>query len=81
MPAIVNKPEQAKSAKKRAAIYMTLTDIFKKNSILKRYYVKTLLVIGIIWTCIDYTRFLTLSLTEVSEQYPFAQAEKSMFLY
>ena len=58
---------------------MTLTDIFSKNSILKRYYFKTLIVIGIVWTFFDYTGFLTLSLIEKSEQYPFTQTEQSIF--
>src|SRR4051812_41042964 len=58
--------------KRRSARFMTLTDIFSKNSILRRYYFKTLLVIGIVWTAFDYSRFLTLSYTEKSEQYPFA---------
>src|SRR5687767_6476722 len=74
------KSDQVKSAKKRRALYMTLTDIFNKNSILKRYYVKTLIVIGIIWTCIDFTRFLTLSITEETKEYPFAESEQSMFI-
>ncbi|MBC7875352.1 MAG: adenylate/guanylate cyclase domain-containing protein [Ferruginibacter sp.] len=59
---------------------MTLTDIFNKNSILKRYYFKTLIVIGIVWTCFDYSRFLTLTMTEKSEQYPFTQSEQSIFI-
>lgn len=57
---------------------MTLTDIFSKNSILKRYYFKTLIVIGIAWTFFDYSRFLTLSFTEKPGEYPFTQAEQGM---
>ena len=76
----MNKTEQLKAAKKRTAVYMTLTDIFNKNSILKRYYVKTLIVIGVLWTCVDFTRFLTLNLTESTEQYPFVEAEQSIFI-
>lgn len=66
--------------KRKLPTYMTLTDIFNKNSILKRYYFKTLLVIGIVWTFFDYSRFLTLTLTEKSEEYPFAQSEQSIFI-
>jgi adenylate cyclase len=66
--------------KLRLPSYMTLTDIFKKNSILKRYYFKTLLVIGIVWTFFDYSRFLTLSLTEKIEQYPFTQSDQAVFI-
>src|SRR5688572_28559718 len=72
-----NEPVAAEKARKRR--FMTLTDIFSKNSILKRYYFKTILVIGIVWTCFDYTRFLTLSFTEKTEEYPFAQTEQSIF--
>src|SRR5687767_2679622 len=75
-----NKSDQPGTRKKRKAVYMTLTDIFNKNSILKRYYVKTLIVIGILWTCIDYTRFLTLSVTEETAQYPFVEAPQSIFI-
>ena len=59
--------------KKRSGRYMTLTDIFNKNSILKRYYFKTLIVIGLIWTFFDFSRFLTMSFTENQAQYPFAE--------
>jgi adenylate cyclase len=58
--------------------FMTLTDIFSKNSVLKRYYFKTLLVIGIVWTCFDYTGFLTLSFTEKTAAYPFTESERGM---
>ncbi len=64
----------------RLPTFMTLTDIFNKNSILRRYYFKTLIVIGIVWTCFDYSRFLTLTLTEKTEQYPFAQSEQGIFI-
>ena len=57
---------------------MTLTDIFSNNSILKRYYFKTLFVIGIVWTCFDYSRFLTLSFTEATGEYPFTQSAEYM---
>jgi hypothetical protein len=60
----------ATGGKRRIPAFMTLTDIFSKNSILKRYYFKTVLVIGIVWTCFDYTRFLTLSFTEKTTEYP-----------
>lgn len=66
--------------KRRAPKFMTLTDIFSNNSILKRYYFKTLIVIGIIWTCFDYFGFLRLSFTEVSDQYPFSDSEQSIFI-
>ena len=59
---------------------MTLTDIFSNNSILKRYYVKTLIVIGVVWTFFDYSRFLALSFTEKSGEYPFTQSERGMFI-
>lgn len=39
-----------------------------------------LAVIGIVWTCFDYSGFLTLSFTEKSEQYPFTQSEQGMFI-
>ena len=67
------------TGKARKRSFMTLTDIFSKNSILKRYYFKTIIVIGIVWTCFDYTRFLTLAFTEKTEEYPFAQTEQSIF--
>ncbi len=67
------------AAKKRSPRFMTLTDIFSKNSILKRYYFKILIVIGIVWTAFDYTRFLTLAFLEKSEQYPFTQTSQSIF--
>jgi adenylate cyclase len=70
----------ATGGKRRIPAFMTLTDIFSKNSILKRYYFKTVLVIGIVWTCFDYTRFLTLSFTEKTTEYPFAQTEQSIFI-
>ena len=70
----------AEGEKRRTPRFMTLTDIFSKNSILKRYYFKTVIVIGILWTCFDYTRFLTLSLTEKSAEYPFVQSEQSIFI-
>jgi adenylate cyclase len=60
--------------------FMTLTDIFSKNSILKKYYFKTLIVVGIVWTCFDYSRFLTLSFTEETKQYPFTQSEQDLFI-
>jgi adenylate cyclase len=60
--------------------FMTLTDIFSNNSILRRYYFKTLIVIGIVWTCFDYSRFLALSFTEKTGEYPFTQSEKGMFI-
>lgn len=59
---------------------MTLTDIFSNNSILKRYYFKTLIVIGIAWTFFDYSRFLTLSFTGKTGEYPFTQSEHGLFL-
>lgn len=59
---------------------MTLTDIFSNNSILKRYYFKTLIVIGIAWTFFDYSRFLTLSFTGKTGEYPFTQSEQGLFL-
>ena len=49
---------QEPTKKRKKLNFMTLTDIFSKNSILKRYYFKTLFVIGILWTCFDYSRFL-----------------------
>lgn len=67
-----DKSIPVKVPKLRTERFMTLTDIFNKNSILKRYYFKTLLVIGMVWTGFDFSRFLTMSLTEKSEQYPFA---------
>ncbi len=73
-----NRPSPAGT--RRSSSFMTLTDIFSKNSILKRYYFKTLIVIGIVWTCFDYSRFLTLTLTEKTEQFPFAQSEQSIFI-
>lgn len=60
--------------------FMTLTDIFSKNSILKRYYFKTLIVVGIVWTFFDYSRFLTLSFTEKTSEYPFTQSEQGLFI-
>ncbi len=57
---------------------MTLTDIFSNNSILKRYYFKTLVVIGLVWTFFDYSRFLTLSLTQRSVEYPFTESEQGL---
>ena len=59
---------------------MTLTDIFSNNSILKRYYFKTLIVIGLVWTFFDYSRFLTLSLTEKTGEYPFTQSDEGLFV-
>jgi adenylate cyclase len=67
------------AGKRRLPRFMTLTDIFSKNSVLKRYYFKTLIVIGIVWTCFDYSRFLTLAFIEESEEYPFTQTEQSIF--
>jgi adenylate cyclase len=64
--------------KRKKPNFMTLTDIFSSNSILKRYYFKTLIVIGIVWTCFDYTRFLALSFTEKRGEYPFTQSEQGM---
>jgi hypothetical protein len=58
--------------------FMTLTDIFSNNSILKRYYFKTLIVIGIAWTFFDYSRFLTLSFTGKTGEYPFTQSEQGV---
>jgi adenylate cyclase len=66
--------------KRSVPAFMTLTDIFSKNSILKRYYFKTLIVIGAVWTAFDYTRFFTLSLTEKSAEYPFTQSDQSIFI-
>ncbi|HUR67000.1 MAG TPA: adenylate/guanylate cyclase domain-containing protein [Chitinophagaceae bacterium] len=77
---MISKSSLLFNRKLRLPTYMTLTDIFKKNSILKRYYFKTLLVIGIIWTFFDYSRFLTLRLTEKSEQYPFTQSDQGIFI-
>jgi adenylate cyclase len=74
-----NKP-LSPSGKRKLRGFMTLTDIFSNNSILKRYYFKTLIIVGIVWTCFDYSRFLTLSYTEKSEQFPFAQSEQSIFI-
>ncbi len=68
------------SSKRRLPRFMTLTDIFNKNSILKRYYFKTLIVIGIIWTCFYYSRILSLSYTEKIEEYPFAQSDIATFI-
>ena len=59
---------------------MTLSDLFNKNSILKRYYFKTLIVIGFFWTLFDYSRFLALSLIEEAENYPFAKTSQSIFI-
>jgi hypothetical protein len=59
---------------------MTLSEIFNKNSILKRYYFKTLIVIGFFWTLFDYSRFLTLSLFQEPENYPFAKTSQSIFI-
>ena len=73
------KDKPAIPKKRTKPNFMTLTDIFSKNSILKRYYFKTLLVVGIIWTFFDYSRFLTLSFTEKTEEYPFTQSEEGMF--
>jgi adenylate cyclase len=73
---IDEKPVVPKKRKKPN--FMTLTDIFSSNSILKRYYFKTLIVIGIVWTCFDYTRFLALSFTEKTGEYPFTQSEQGM---
>lgn len=69
-----------KTRKRKASKFMTLTDIFSNNSILKRYYFKTLIVIGIVWTCFDYSRFLTLSFTEEPSQYPFTQSAQGIFI-
>jgi adenylate cyclase len=76
----MTKNKATPDRKAGASAFMTLTDIFSNNSILKRYYVKTLIVIGIVWTAFDYSRFLTLSFTEKSEEYPFAQSEQSIFI-
>jgi adenylate cyclase len=66
-------------SKKRSKLnFMTLTDIFSNNSILRRYYVKTLVVIGIVWTFFDYSRYLALSITENAGEYPFTQSEQGM---
>jgi len=59
---------------------MTLSDLFNKNSILKRYYFKTLVVIGFFWTLFDYSRFLALSLFEEAQDYPFAKTSQSIFI-
>ena len=59
---------------------MTLSEIFNKNSILKRYYFKTLIVIGFFWTLFDYSRFLALSLIEEPENYPFAKTSQGIFV-
>ena len=59
---------------------MTLSEIFNENSILKRYYFKTLIVIGFIWTLFDYSRFLALSLIEEGETYPFAETSQGVFI-
>jgi adenylate cyclase len=59
---------------------MTLSELFNKNSILKRYYFKTLIVIGFFWTLFDYSRFLALSLIEEPENYPFATTSQSIFI-
>ena len=59
---------------------MTLSELFNKNSILKRYYFKTLIVIGFFWTLFDYSRFLTLSLIEEPENFPFAETSQSIFI-
>src|SRR5688572_15044827 len=66
--------------KKSKPKFMTLTDIFSNNSILKRYYFKTLIVIGLVWTFFDYSRFLTLSLTEKTGEYPFTQSDEGLFV-
>lgn len=71
--------EQPPIPKKRSRLnFMTLTDIFSNNSILRRYYVKTLIVIGIVWTFFDYSRYLALSLTENPGEYPFLQSAPGM---
>lgn len=75
-----NKEKQLTLKKSGKPNFMTLTDIFSKNSILKRYYFKTLAVIGIIWTFFDYSRFLTLSFTEKTEQYPYTEPGQSLFV-
>src|SRR5688572_19527865 len=77
---MITKSQPPKTTKRRLPSYMTLTDIFNKNSILKRYYFKTLIVIGLVWTAFDYSRFLTLNLTEETAQYPFADAGQSLFI-
>ena len=77
---MTKKNPSSTAHKRRSPTFMTLTDIFKKNSILKRYYFKTLIVIGIVWTFFDYSQFLTLTFTEKTEQYPFAQSEDSIFI-
>jgi adenylate cyclase len=59
---------------------MTLSDMFSNNSILKRYYIKTLIVIGVVWTAFDYSGFLTLSFTEKNTQYPFTDAGQTVFI-
>ena len=59
---------------------MTLSDLFKKNSILKRYYFKTLVVIGFFWTLFDYSRFLALSLIDGAANYPFVKTSQSIFI-
>jgi adenylate cyclase len=76
---ITTAKDIAKVPKKRSkSKFMTLTDIFKNNSVLKRYYFKTLIVIGIIWTFFDYSHFLALSFTEKTSEYPFTQSEHGM---
>jgi adenylate cyclase len=70
------KPPKKRNRQK----FMTLTDIFSNNSILKRYYFKTLIVIGILWTLFDYSRFLTLSFTGKNGEYPFTESENGLSL-
>jgi adenylate cyclase len=73
-----NNDNPAIPRKRSKPKFMTLTDIFSKNSILKRYYFKTLIVIGIVWTFFDYSKFLALSFTEKTDEYPFTQSEQGM---
>lgn len=52
---------------------MTLTDFFKNNLILKRYYIKLLLIIAIIWAVYDYSRFISLTYSEALTDYPYSE--------
>ena len=53
---------------------MTLSGFFKNNRIIVRYYIRTALIVGIIWTIFDYTSFLSIAYSEDVSDYPFPQA-------
>lgn len=57
---------------------MRVSEFFKSNILLKRYYARLIVVIAITWTVYDYFRFVGLAFSEDKQDYPFLEINAGM---